>query len=123
MRIRPPNRFERQDRAVAQAMTVAMPPGLLLLSMLIATAIAAEEWVLHFIAAGTRLLTPTGARPTRGGKRRLASGTNDGCCCCPDCTKCSDSSPDSFTVTYSGITNCWVGCCVCSGRILEGEII
>lgn len=115
MHLRPLNRFERERRGCAQAMAIAIPPQWLLAAMLLAIATAAEEWIAVFIAAGTRMLTPAGKRKLRGGKRRIANGTNNACCCATCAGACSDTPPGGYILTLSGVTTCNTACSVCGG--------
>jgi hypothetical protein len=71
--------------------------------------------VWEFISAGKRMLTSAGLRKTRAGKRRLASGTNDYCCCCSGCLDCSDSAPCNYILSFSGVTACNTACTACVG--------
>jgi hypothetical protein len=105
--MRPLNRHERSGVAIA----LAMPRWWTVLAFCLSVAIFGPlaEAMEVFIAAGTRLLTASGARKLRAGKRRISNGTNNNCCCFI-CSFCS-ALPSYVTVTITG----WAPETVCHG--------
>lgn len=108
MFIRPLNRYERRDpRLMARAISVILPPTAATVALTLAVCIlGAIEELSHFIVAGRRMLTSAGNRILRNGKRRIANGTIDSCCCCEECTHCSDSVPSAYNVTFTDTALC-----------------
>lgn len=109
--MRPANRYERCGVALA----MAMPDWWVILTIMLATAIFEPLADIGTIfTVGARLLTGAGKRKLKAGKRRISDGANTSCCCCPDCSLCSDSTPAAYIVTFTGVTACNTVCGHCA---------